>query len=171
VTAPAADAHPVDRAAVAATSRSADVPRVPRRRTADPPQPRQDRRRRGLSGSPETPTGSTCPYRALPGPMINLIRDGVSRSKLRAGGDRAVFNALVSTATSAQQRGHTYAEWAALISQVNSALGLGNRGAAPGHPARRDAAKAPEEHRPATTTVTAAAAVSHLLGGPVPPGA
>jgi hypothetical protein len=34
-----------------------------------------------------------------------------------------VFTALVRTAASAQQRGHTYPQWAELIGQVNSALG------------------------------------------------
>jgi hypothetical protein len=92
-------------------------------RAADPPPHRRERRGRGLSSSPETSTASICPYRALPGYMIDLIRDGLSRSKLRAGGDRAVFNALVRTAGSARQRGHTYPQWAELISQVRSALG------------------------------------------------
>jgi hypothetical protein len=90
---------------------------------ADPPPHRQDRPGRALSGQPEAPTGRTCPRRALPGPMIDLIRDGVRWAALRAGGDRAVFTALVRTAGSAHQRGHTYPEWAQLIGQVNSVLG------------------------------------------------
>jgi hypothetical protein len=60
---------------------------------------------------------------ALPGRTVDLIRDGVRPSELRAGGDRAVWRALVSTAASALQRGHDFTEWAALISETRSNLG------------------------------------------------
>ncbi|WP_345037397.1 hypothetical protein [Georgenia daeguensis] len=60
---------------------------------------------------------------ALPGRMVDLIRDGVPPADLRAKGDRAVWAALVKTAASSQQRGHTYAEWAAIVTDAKSALG------------------------------------------------
>jgi hypothetical protein len=104
---------------------------------------RKERRGRGLSSSPETSTASICPYRALPGYMIDLIRDGVRWSKLRAGGDRAVFTALVRTAASAQQRGHTYPQWAELISRSAAPSA-----ARPGRPAgARNAARLPTNAR------------------------
>lgn len=62
-------------------------------------------------------------HRALPGPMGGLIRDGVARRDLTALGDRAVWRALCSTATSAIQRGWTYPEWVAYLSEAKSALG------------------------------------------------
>ncbi len=68
--------------------------------------------------------------RALPAPIIDLIRDGVPAEDLRghsekrrSGGNRAVYRALVRTAMSAQQRGHTYPEWAGLVSEARSNLG------------------------------------------------
>lgn len=61
--------------------------------------------------------------RALPARMIDLVRDGVRPADLRESGERAVYNALVRTAASAQQRGWTYSEWAALLSEVRSTLG------------------------------------------------
>lgn len=65
----------------------------------------------------------TEPHRALPTRMIDLIRSGVPTAALREAGDRAVYRTLVSTAASAQQRGHTFPEWAELISQAASNLG------------------------------------------------
>lgn len=65
----------------------------------------------------------TQPHRALSGRMIDLIRTGVPPADLRAHGDRAVFNALVRTASSAQQRGQDFPEWAALVSEAKSVLG------------------------------------------------
>jgi len=61
--------------------------------------------------------------RALPASAVDLIREGVPDRDLRAGGDRAVWRALVSTAASASQRGWTYAEWNALIAERQSQLG------------------------------------------------
>src|SRR5215217_5685221 len=60
---------------------------------------------------------------ALPGRMVDLIHDGIPRADLRAAGDQAVWKALVRTAASATQRGHTYPEWAALLDHTNSNLG------------------------------------------------
>jgi hypothetical protein len=60
---------------------------------------------------------------ALPGRTVDLIRDGVRPADLRAGGDRAVWRALVSTAASALQRGHDFTEWAALVTETRSNLG------------------------------------------------
>lgn len=61
--------------------------------------------------------------RALPGPMIDLIRDGVPASDLRRRGGRAVWSALVRTAASAKQRGWDCWEWIELIEQRQSKLG------------------------------------------------
>ncbi|MCZ2804333.1 hypothetical protein O2W18_04395 [Modestobacter sp. VKM Ac-2983] len=55
--------------------------------------------------------------------MIDLIRTGVPPAELRAHGDRAVFNALVRTASSAVQQGWDFPLWAALISEAKSVLG------------------------------------------------
>lgn len=63
------------------------------------------------------------PHRALPGPMIDVIRDGVPARALRDRGGAAVWGALVSTAMSAQQRGWTYPHWAGLVSETRSLLG------------------------------------------------
>lgn len=61
--------------------------------------------------------------RALPGYMIDLIRDGVHPTDLRARGDKAVWAALVKTASSAQLRGWGEIEWEALILEPKSVLG------------------------------------------------
>jgi len=55
--------------------------------------------------------------------MIDLIRDGVPPTELRATGARAVWSALVRTAASAQQRGQPQAEWEALLAEARSHLG------------------------------------------------
>jgi hypothetical protein len=60
---------------------------------------------------------------ALPGAIIDLIRDGVHPANLNTGGDRAVFGALVRTAGSAQQRGWPYTDWAAVVTDRRSHLG------------------------------------------------
>lgn len=64
------------------------------------------------------------PHTSLPGPMIDLIRDGVSEADLRRRGSAAVWGALVSTAMSAMQHGHNYPEWAYRVSERASLLGL-----------------------------------------------
>lgn len=61
--------------------------------------------------------------RALPAPIIDLIRDGVAPAALKAGGDRAVWKALVSTASSASQRGQSWEEWETLLGESRSRLG------------------------------------------------
>ncbi len=61
--------------------------------------------------------------RALPGPIVDLIRDGVPPAALKAGGDLAVWRALVRTAASACQRGQTRTEWEALLGESRSRLG------------------------------------------------
>lgn len=61
--------------------------------------------------------------RALPGAMIDLIRDGVPPRDLAARGDRAVWTALVKTAASASLRGHDQWEWVDLLQQPKSRLG------------------------------------------------
>jgi len=65
----------------------------------------------------------TSPRSALPAHIVDRIRDGVPPADLRAAGDRAVYRALVSTASSAVQRGWIYAQWAAFVSEPRSALG------------------------------------------------
>lgn len=60
---------------------------------------------------------------ALPGRTVDLIRDGVRPADLRAGGDRAVWRALVSTAASALQHGHDFTDWASLVTETRSNLG------------------------------------------------
>ena len=55
--------------------------------------------------------------------MLDLIRDGVSTAELRARGDRAVWSALVRTASSATQRAWDAWEWAELVTQAGSVLG------------------------------------------------
>jgi hypothetical protein len=61
--------------------------------------------------------------RALPGTVVDLIRDGVPRQDLARQGDRAVWNTLVRTATSAVQRGWTQPDWQALVEEPQSHLG------------------------------------------------
>lgn len=61
--------------------------------------------------------------RALPGPMVDLIRDGVAAQELRAEGGRAVYRALRRTAVSACQRGWDQWEWEELVFQPQSHLG------------------------------------------------
>lgn len=56
--------------------------------------------------------------RALPGPVIDLIRDGVPELEVkRRGADRAIRAALIRTAASAHQRGWTRVEWTDLVDQ------------------------------------------------------
>lgn len=54
---------------------------------------------------------------------MDLIRDGVPPAALKAGGDRAVWNALVRTAASACQRGQSRTEWEGLLAESRSRLG------------------------------------------------
>lgn len=54
---------------------------------------------------------------------IDIIRDGVTPTELRAEGQRAVWRALVSTAASAMQDGVTEPHWIAEISDPRSRLG------------------------------------------------
>ncbi len=61
--------------------------------------------------------------RALPGPMIDLIRDGVPGQELRQRGDVAVWSALLGTAASARQRCWDREEWEAELSHTVSTLG------------------------------------------------
>jgi hypothetical protein len=61
--------------------------------------------------------------RALPGPAIDRIRDGVASDDLHARGDRAVWDALFRTAASAVQAGWGQVEWEALVLEAGSALG------------------------------------------------
>ena len=61
--------------------------------------------------------------RALPSTVIDLIRDGADEQDLRARGDRAVWSALVRTASSARQRGWSRVEWADLVTAKRSRLG------------------------------------------------
>lgn len=58
-----------------------------------------------------------------PGPAIDLIRSGVPAQELKAEGRRAVWRALVSTATSAQAKRHRYIDWAATMDEAQSNLG------------------------------------------------
>jgi hypothetical protein len=59
---------------------------------------------------------------ALPGHIIDLMRDGVGPAAVRAKGERAVYGALVSTAASAHQRGWSYARWADLVMDPRNEL-------------------------------------------------
>jgi len=61
--------------------------------------------------------------RNLPGPMIDLIRDGVPPADLRRDGQRAVWSALFRTAASAAQRGQDGWEWECLLREPSSVLG------------------------------------------------
>ena len=61
--------------------------------------------------------------RALPGPMVDLVRDGVRPAQLRTDGGKAVRRALISTAASARLHGWDQWEWSALLAQPGSRLG------------------------------------------------
>jgi hypothetical protein len=61
--------------------------------------------------------------RALPGPMVDLIRDGVAAKEFRRRGGKAVFSALVRTAASAAQRGWDAWEWEEFVVHPASTLG------------------------------------------------
>jgi hypothetical protein len=61
--------------------------------------------------------------RALPGQLVDLIRDGVSGQALKAQGDRAVWKALFRTAASACQRGWDAWEWEEMVLHPSSRLG------------------------------------------------
>jgi DNA-binding transcriptional ArsR family regulator len=61
--------------------------------------------------------------RALPAPIIDLIRDGADGHDLRDRGERAVWSALVRTACSAVQRGWSVVDWSSLVSEPHSRLG------------------------------------------------
>ncbi|MGV8910461.1 MAG: hypothetical protein ACOH1Y_15880 [Propionicimonas sp.] len=54
---------------------------------------------------------------------MDLARDGVAPAALKAGGDGAVWHALVSTATSAQIRGQGFMDWEGLVTSPQSRLG------------------------------------------------
>lgn len=79
--------------------------------------------------------------RALPGWAIDLIRDGARRGDLKAKGNRAVWAALVRTATSAQMRGQDRMEWEAVVLEPGSHLGTQVR-LKDGHRARNSKAVA-----------------------------
>ena len=60
---------------------------------------------------------------ALPGRYIDLIRDGVPTSALRAkGGRRAIWSALLGICQSAQIRGHSQIDVQALLEEKNNKL-------------------------------------------------
>ena len=61
--------------------------------------------------------------RALPGPIVDLIRDGIPDGTYNARGHRGVWQALVRVALSAVQRGHTETDLAAYITARGSRLG------------------------------------------------
>jgi len=61
--------------------------------------------------------------RNLPGPMVDLIRDGAPPTDLRRDGQRAVWSALFRTAASAAQRGWDGWEWECLVREPSSVLG------------------------------------------------
>ena len=61
--------------------------------------------------------------RALRGPIIDLIRDGVPATELRRRGSGAVYSALCRTAASSAQRGWDCWEWEELILGPASKLG------------------------------------------------
>ena len=70
---------------------------------------------------------SAAPYHpargsALPGWAIDVIRDGVPKSDLKANGGRAALHELRRTALSAQLHGQDRAEWLALVSDPYNAL-------------------------------------------------
>jgi hypothetical protein len=62
--------------------------------------------------------------RALPAHIIDTIRDGATPDDIRRRGDLAVWDRLVSTAASAQQRGWPRTEWAAVVTHGSSLLGV-----------------------------------------------
>lgn len=67
---------------------------------------------------------TSIPRRAMPGWAVDRIRRGVPSSELRAhGGTKAVYGGLVSTAMSAIQSGHTWADWHAAVTSPQSRLG------------------------------------------------
>lgn len=68
---------------------------------------------------------STTPprQRALPAWVVDLIRDGVSPRDLKARGGQAIWSALVRTAMSAYQCGHTRPQWEAFVTEPRSRLG------------------------------------------------
>jgi hypothetical protein len=133
----------------------------------------------GGAGPDDAPTGGERrPLdRALPGRLVDLIREGVSRADLSGpgGGDRAVYRALVSTASSAHQRGWDRWEWEELVLGPGQALGAQvrlRRGEKPRPPA--DVAKTMSaaweraetrvaEMPPPMTRADAEATASHLL--------
>lgn len=53
---------------------------------------------------------------------VDLIRDGVSKERLKQRGSRAVFSALISTAMSWQNRGWTYDMWVSTLREPQSLL-------------------------------------------------
>lgn len=62
-------------------------------------------------------------YRAMPGWAIDLMREGVPTNDLKERGGKAVWSALLSTATSAQQSSWDKFEWEHQIRQAKSILG------------------------------------------------
>lgn len=68
---------------------------------------------------------STTPprQRALPAWAVDLVRDGVPPRDLKARGGRAIWSALVRTAMSAHQCGHTRPQWENLVTEPRSRLG------------------------------------------------
>lgn len=66
--------------------------------------------------------------RALPGHMIDLIRDGIPEDKLRAmrgiDRDQTIWSAVRRTATSAQNRDWSRIGWTSLVTENGSMLGI-----------------------------------------------
>lgn len=75
-------------------------------------------------GVPAADLASAESRRAMPGWAVDRIRDGVPSSELRAhGGTKAINGALVSVAMSAIQAGQTWPEWHAALTSPESNLG------------------------------------------------
>jgi hypothetical protein len=60
--------------------------------------------------------------RALPGPVVDRLRDGVPAAELISRGDNAVYRALISSAASAVQRGWDCWEWQELVLEPKNVL-------------------------------------------------
>src|SRR5699024_12365886 len=53
---------------------------------------------------------------------VDLIREGVSKERLKRGGSREVFGALISTAMTWQNRGWSYDMWVSTLREPKSQL-------------------------------------------------
>jgi len=65
--------------------------------------------------------------RSLPAWATDLVRDGLPAQALAREGHKAVYNALVKTACSAQQRGWSEVDWSYFLDEPGSELGRQNR--------------------------------------------